>query len=170
MDGGVSLAGVCGGGGVDGRPRSGVRYTGMSRERTKSRPVSFRVPVEDWAALVSAADAGGESVGLYAARVVREAVENQTDTPRYTGRWGVEAAMPPERDDLPTTPLLRRAFGGISTQSDETADEGAAILGETPADTPEMPYTATESAETGEIGADPARSARIAALLAVTDP
>jgi hypothetical protein len=143
----------------------------MSRERTKSRPVSFRVPVHEWAALVQAADLVGESVGLFAARVVREAVAaNTPDTPRYTGISFAEASMPPERDDLPTTPLLRRAFGGISTQSDEMPVEGAPILGETPADTPEMPYTPTESAETGEIGADPTRSARIRSLLADIDP
>lgn len=132
--------------------------------------MSFRVPVEDWAALVSAADAGGESVGLYAARIVREAVEQHRPDPPYTGMWGVEASMPPERDPLPHTPLLRRAFGGISTESGEGGPEGVPDHGETPADTPETPYTATESGETGEIGPDPARSARIAAILADIDP
>jgi len=155
----------------------------MSRERKKSRPVSFRVPVEEWGAVVAAAEQAGCSVGMWAAKVVREAAEHVQQPPVYTGKWGIEASLPPEPDDLPTTPLLNRAFGGtgtvivdgvditiippqISTQSDETGHEGVPEHGETPADTPNKPYTATESAETGEIGTDDDRQARISRLRA----
>ena len=131
------------------------------------------MPVEEWAALVEAADSAGESVGLFAARVIRENVETRREPRRYTGMWGAEASMPREPDTelrAPTTPLLARAFGGISTQSEVREGQGLPDhRAETP-ETPEIPYTPTESGEIGEIGPDPARSARIAALMADIDP
>lgn len=80
----------------------------MSKERTKSRPVSFRVPLEVWAELAGRAQVRGVSPGKWAEAVVMEALRGtgqQEETPPeaqvYTGSWGAEAAMPPERDQTP---------------------------------------------------------------------
>jgi len=83
----------------------GFTVYGMSKERTKSRPVSFRVPVEAWGAVTAAAEAEGLSPGKWAEQLAIRALaerENAAGPPQpYTGRWGAEAAMPTERDQTP---------------------------------------------------------------------
>lgn len=103
-----SCGGVCVGGGWVGCRRErgeGCTVNGMSKERTKSRPVSFRVPLEVWAELAGRAQVRGVSPGKWAEAVVMEALRGMGETvpeaQAYTGTWGAEAAMPPERDQTP---------------------------------------------------------------------
>ena len=96
------------GGLLGGRPR-GLRYTGgMAKERTKSRPISFRVPVEAYPLVVRAAGrAGATSPGGWVADLVLdalEAAETEDTTPAeaYTARDWRERQLPQgDRAELP---------------------------------------------------------------------
>ena len=72
----------------------------MTKQQNRSRPVSFRVPIERWSRMAARADAAGVSVGAWAERCVLEALDANPSTP-LTGMFGAEAAMPPERDQTP---------------------------------------------------------------------
>ena len=92
---------------VDGR--RGLRYTGgMAKERTKSRPISFRVPLEAYPLVVRAAGrAGATSPGGWVADLVLdalEAAETEDTTPAeaYTARDWRERQLPQgDRAELP---------------------------------------------------------------------
>lgn len=72
------------------------------KQPTRSRPISFRIPIERWSELAGRADVAGLSPGRLAELIVLDALTGPPPEPaRITGTWGAEAAMPPERDQTP---------------------------------------------------------------------
>ena len=73
----------------------------MPRLRTKSRPVAFRVPENDYGLLCAFAEAAGLSVGKFAERCVLEATQAFTEkgvTTKTAFSVGIEASLPAEPD------------------------------------------------------------------------
>jgi len=137
----------------------------MSKMVMKSRPVSFRVPVEDWGSLQGRAEAAGLSVGAFAARCVLEVVHpplleaSSTEGQPYTGSFGIEASLPPsDRADAPDAPML--------TESGEMPGWSAPDAGLRPDEAPNGPEMLTESEIRAESSESEDRRTRFERIMA----
>ncbi len=123
----------------------------MPKRVNKSRPISFRVPVESYSFVASRAEASGLSIGAYALRCVMEhedrnirAAVHRVQEP-FTGEV---VAAPDWRDrQLPRGDRMEE----ISTESDEIEVDGVPIPGPVPESATIEAFSSTESGILPEI-------------------